>query len=173
MVWPWEEGQAFPFFVEKQPGKQPDTIDARYYVFDRRRKHWALSATLTSPQGGKRSVATFGGGLNSFLENFAGRDKEAPKLALYRVWLGRRVDRMKHLTRARGDGTWGKLHDAYFLAEGDASKLAGVFAGLGKTLGKPQFGGPGKQVAPISDQPVPAAVIEAFKNPPGAVRVGP
>ena len=96
MLWPWEEGQTFEFFVQKQKGTKDDTIEARYYVFDRRRERWTHSATITSPQGGKRSVATLGGGLNSFLENFAGRDKDVPKLALYRLWLGpaRRPDEM-------------------------------------------------------------------------------
>ena len=75
-------------------------------------------------------MATIGGGLNSFLENFAGKDRAVPKLALYRLWLGSSVETMKCLTKAGGDGTWGQLHDAYFLAEGDPAALKGVFAQL-------------------------------------------
>ena len=103
MLWPWEEGQTFEFFVQKQHGAKADTIDARYYVFDRRHERWIKSATITSPQGGKRSVATFGGGLNSFLENFAGRDKDAPQArplpSLARS--ARRPDEMPHPCQGR------------------------------------------------------------------------
>ena len=107
MLWSWKEHETFPFFVRKGPGSKPGTVDARYYIFDPERKAWRHSATITSPEGSKRSVATLGGGINSFLENFAGTDKETPKLALYRLWLGPDPDRMECLTRARGDGVGG------------------------------------------------------------------
>ena len=123
MLWPWKLGETFQFFVQKTPGKTPDTTDTRYYIYDRGQKKWLHSATITNPNGGKKSVATIGGGLNSFLENFAGKDRAVPKLALYRLWLGSSVDTMKCLTKAGGDGTWGQLHDAYFLAEGDPAAL--------------------------------------------------
>ncbi len=167
MLWPWKERETFSFCVQKRPGTKADTTDARYFVFDRARKSWRPSATITCPNGGKRSVATLGGGLNSFLENFAGTDKEIPKLAFYRLWLGPSLDRMKALTRAQGDGQWGQLHDAYFLAEGDAEKLKGVFAALEPDYGKPRFGGLGKSLGPLPDRPVPAGVSEALKRLPG------
>ena len=47
-------------------------------------------------------MATLGGGINSFLENFAETDREVPKLALYRLWLGPDPDRMKCHTRLVG-----------------------------------------------------------------------
>jgi len=167
MLWPWKERETFSFFVQKRPGAKAGTTDARYFVFDRGRTSWLPSATITCPDGGKRSAATPGGGLNSFLENFAGTDKEVPKLALYRLWLGPSLDRMKALTRAKGDGPWGQLHNSYFLAEGDAEKLEVVFASLEADYGKPRFGVPGKPLAALSGRPVPAAVIEALKRLPG------
>ena len=167
MLWPWKERETFAFFVQKRPGAKPATTDARYFVFDRGRKTWLPIATITCPDGGKRSVATLGGGLNSFLENFAGSDREVPKLALYRLWLGPSPSRMKALTRAHGDGMWGQLHDSYFLAEGDAEKLKALFASLEADYGKPSFGGPGKLRGPLSERPVPASVIEALKRLPG------
>ncbi len=88
MLWPWKERETFSFFVQKRPGAKAGTTDARYFVFDRGRTLWLPSATITCPDGGKRSAATPGGGLTSFLENFAITDKEVPKLALYRLWLG-------------------------------------------------------------------------------------
>jgi hypothetical protein len=74
---------------------------------------------------------------------------------------------MKELTRARGDGLWGQLHDAYFLAEGDPPKLDVVFTALEGAYGKPLFGGPGKPLGPLSSRPLPAAVIDALKGLPG------
>ena len=59
---------------------------------------------------------------------------------------------MKCLTKAGGDGTWGELHDAYFLAEGDPAALNAVFAQLKKKkFGQPVMGEKGKNLEPISD----------------------
>ncbi len=93
MLWDWKIGDTFRFFVRKTPGRKSDTTDTGYYIFDPRRQKWLPSATISNPNGGKKSVATIGGGLNSFLENFAGKDRAAPKLALYRLWLGPSVDK--------------------------------------------------------------------------------
>ena len=170
MLWNWKTGETFQFFVQKQPGEKPDTTDTRYYIFDRTRQKWRHSATITSPNGGKPGVATIGGGLNSFLENFRHTKKDLPKLALYRLWLGSDIDTLKCLTLAGGDGTWGQLHDAYFLAEGDTAKLKAVLSGLEPEYGKPLFGEKGKKLAPISNQPMPATVIAALKNIPRAAK---
>ena len=168
MLWPWKQGETFQFFVQKQPGAKPDTTDARYYVYDREAKKWLHSATITSPNDGKKSVATLGGGMNSFLENFAGRDRAVPRIALYRLWLGPSINKLTCQTRAGGDGTWGQMHDAYFLAAGDRAKLDEAFAGLEKEYGRPTFGEKRKKLAPIAAQPVPPQVIEVLKNPPRA-----
>ena len=88
MLLPWKSGDTFQFFVQKQPGTIRDTTDTRYYFREGNQAKWRHAATISSPNGGKSSVATIGGGLNSFLENFAGKDKDVPKLALYRLWLG-------------------------------------------------------------------------------------
>ena len=111
-------------------------------------------------------MATIGGGLNSFLENFEGKDKEVPKLALYRLWLGESITSMKFLSRAGGDGIWGQLHDSYFLAEGGKSELDAVFAKLEKNYGKPVFGKKGVKLEPIPDLPLPTKMAEALQNLP-------
>ena len=54
MLWDWKVGDTFQFFVQKVPGTG-DTTDARYYVFDRTTKKWLHSATIQSPNGGKRA----------------------------------------------------------------------------------------------------------------------
>src|SRR5262245_5138626 len=141
MPWDWKPGEMFEFFVQKQPGEALDTTDTRFYIVDRAAKKWRHISTINSPNGGKKSVETIGGGgLASFLENFRGKEKEIPKLATYRLWLGSDVDTLKCLTRAGGDGTWGQLNDAYFLAEGERAQLDSVFASIEKQYGKPAFG---------------------------------
>jgi Domain of unknown function (DUF3472) len=171
MIWPWQLGETVCFFVQKAPGTTPDTTDALYYIFDNKQKKWLESATITSPDGGKQSVATFGGGLNSFLENFVGKDRTEPKLALYRLWLGPSVEKIKCLTRATGDGKWGQLHDAYFLAEGGDGELTNLFAKLEHQYGKQTFGGKGTNLQPISEKALTTETIKALSNLTRARRV--
>lgn len=123
--------------------------------------------------GGKKSVSTIGGGMASFLEDFAGKDRAVPKLALYRVWLGPSVDTMKCLTKASGDGTWGQLHDAYFLAEGDPAALKDVFARVKKEkYGEPVMAEKGKKLEPIPDSPLDEKLIATLKELPKAKEIG-
>lgn len=171
MIWNWKTNETFQFFVRKQPGKDPDTTDTRYYMFDPAGKKWLHLATINSPNGGHAAVATIGGGLNSFLENFSGRDRSAPRLALYRLWLGSSPDDMKCLTRAVGDGTWGELHDTYFLAAGGTNELNAVFSEFEPQYGKPVFGGKGKHLEPISDRAPPADLVQALQHLPRAAAV--
>ena len=168
MIWDWKEGETFQFFIKKQPAQNPDETDACFYIYNPIPKKWLHVATITSPQGGKKSVGTIGGGLNSFLENFTGKDRAAPKLALYQLWLGAGAEKMKFLTRAVGDGVWGQMHNAYFLAEGDPQMLKAVFSKLEKKYGKSIFGEKGKKLDPLSDTPLPNTVIEALKHLPQA-----
>jgi len=175
MVRDWRVDEPFQFFVQKQPGSAPNTTDARYYIYDRELNRWRHSATIASPNGddkSQRSVSTIGGGgLASFLENFSGKDRESPKLALYRLWLGTSVDNLKCLNRAQGDGVWGRLHDAYFLAEGGEQERQAMFEKLQGRFGSPVFGEAGKRLAPISDKPLPAEVVEALRRLPRASKV--
>jgi hypothetical protein len=172
MLWPWKSGDTFQFFVDKVPGKTQDTTDTRYYIYDRAHEKWIHSATITNPNGGKRSVATLGGGLNSFLENFSGQHRDLPKLALYRLWLGSSVETLKCLTKAGGDGTWGQLYDAYFLAEGSDAALNGVLIELKKKHGQAVMGTEGRQLEPIADAPLDEKVITALKKLRQADEVG-
>ncbi len=167
MPWDWKVGDTFQFFVRKQPGAAAGTTDAAYYIFDRKAKKWRHSATITCPNGDKKteaSVATIGGGaVASFLENYLGKDRDIAKLALYRLWLGNDLSTMKSLTRAQGDGIWGQLHDAYFLAEGGNKQLATLYGQLQKRYGKPVFGGQRRTLRPISNKPIRPDVVRALK----------
>ena len=169
-VYPWKLGETFQFYVHKVPGTG-DATNTSYFIYDRTQKQWVHLATITSPNGGKPSVKTFGGGLNSFLENFAGKDRSIPKLALYRLWLGDSADTMKCLTKAVGDGPWGQLHGAYFLAEGDSAALNDVFNRLKEKYGQPVWGRKGQKLQPIPNDPLPAELLATLKelradNPP-------
>ena len=169
MIWNWKTNETFQFFVRKQPGAETNTTDTRYYIFDPAGKQWLHLATINSPDGGYRSVQTFGGGLNSFLENFSGRDKSAPRLALYRLWLGPDVEHLKCLTRASGDGNWGELRDCYFLASGATNELAPVFANVEAQYGRPAFGGKGEHLEPITSRPLPVALALELEKLSGEV----
>lgn len=152
MLWDWKTNETFQFFVRKQPGADTNTTDAQYFIFDPTAKHWLFVATINSPNGGHHSVETLGGGVNSFLENFSGQHREAPRLAMYRLWLGPDIDHLKCLTKAVGDGQWGVLHDNYFLAAGGSNELATVFSNLESYYGQPVYGGKGIHLDPLTDR---------------------
>ena len=67
-----------------------------------------------------------------------------------------------------GDGKWGQLQGAYFLAEGDDAKLAAVFAKIEPKHGKPVFGGKGQDLAPIPNVPLAPDLIKALGKLPEA-----
>jgi hypothetical protein len=167
-IWPWQTNETVQFFVRKQPGADTNTTDARYYIFDSTAKKWLHLATINSPNGGHHSVETLGGGVNSFLENFSGRDRSAPRLAMYRLWLGPDVEHLKCLTRAAGDGIWGELDDNYFLAAGSTNALAAVFARLALKYGQPGFGDKGKPLPPVSDRELSPELIQTLETLPRA-----
>lgn len=85
-----------------------------------------------------------------------------------RLWLGKSVEQMHCLTKAKGDGIWGQLHGAYFLAEGDRTELDRFFAGLAPEYGTPVYGGGGKGLDPISNAAIPPTVIASLQNLPHA-----
>ena len=136
MLWDWKTGDTFQFFVRKAAGTAPGTTDAGYYLYDRQAKRWRHRATITCPNGGKKTAASVttigGGGLASFLENYLGKDRDLAKLALLPPLAGQRrgQDAMPHAHQ--GDGAWGVLHDAYFLAEGGDRQLAALTPNCGR-----------------------------------------
>lgn len=122
----WELGQTYKFYVTKEPDAGGANTLARVYYKDEKTRKWVHEATISNPNDGGVSVPTFGGGLNGFLENWLGKDRAAPKLALYRLWMGTSPKDLVSVTNASGDGDWGVLNGSYYLAEGDAYQLTKV-----------------------------------------------
>jgi hypothetical protein len=159
--YPWENGKLFRFAVTKQPDKSGRNTLVTYYFFDDPLKKWVLEATISCPTDGKDSVRYFGGGMNSFLENWSGKSKEIPKLCLYRLWAGSAPDQLFFLRKGGGDGLWGILNDCFYLAQGsDASAVDALIARQPKskdsTIG---FIKGGKGALAIPDRPLPAEVL--------------
>jgi hypothetical protein len=76
------------------------------------------------------------------------------------------VDHLKCLTRAVGDGTWGELHDNYFLASGGTNELNAVFAALAAQYGQPIYGDRRTPLEPLADRALSADLITQLKHLP-------
>lgn len=122
----WPLGRTFRYFVSKRLDASGNNTLARMYFYDEGLHRWVHEATISSPNDGHVSVETFGGMLNSFLENWSGQARSVPKLALYRLWVGTSPRDLASVNRAWGDGAWGTMNGAFYLAEGDAEALAAV-----------------------------------------------
>lgn len=167
MPWPWQPGRPFQFYAAKTPAAAAGNTDLRYYAYDDAAKAWVHVSTIHMPNGDRpATVGTItGGGLASFLENFTGQDKLAPRLATYRLWVGHAPATLKELTTAGGDGQWGQTADAYYLAGGDPAAVAAVFARTA-TLGQPTAGTPGQPLPPIAVTPLPHDLTDALAHLP-------
>jgi len=168
MLWPWKIGETFEYYLTKSPGEN-DSTDVKYYVFDRSTGKWIHSATISCPNGGHAEIGNFsGGGMDAFLENFSGEDKQAPRLAIYRLWIGTKPDNLTEVIHAGGDGTWGTLHNCFFLGGGSMENLQAVFDKLEKDYGKPVIATKEKSPGPIAEEPIDKQVLSALKNLPTA-----
>ena len=155
--------------TKEQDRERKNTLTKMYFLDDASGQ-WIHQATISNPNNGNVSVETFGGGLNAFLENWMGQDKEKPKLAIYRLWLGTSPTNLRPVTRASGDGNWGVMNDAFYLAEGDTAALDPVFRrwttpGQIPIKGEPQRGAPTLTVPSRSIDP---AVIKSLQKLPSA-----
>ena len=160
--WPWKVGETFRFYARKRPGSAPDTTDLLYYAYDNAGKKWVHMSTITSPNGGRASARTLTN-INSFLHNYLGQNRDAPRLALYRLWSGKDLDRLTPIRNATGDGTWGQLGGAYFIASGSKANLEAAYARWAKTYGAPRLPKPNRPLAPIPMRSLPAGTLEELK----------
>ena len=134
----WPMKKLFRYYVTKEQDAAKANTLTRMYFYDEGLNKWVLEATISSPNNGSQSVETFGGMLNSFLENWSGEKREVPKLAIYRLWIGDSPSKMENLCQVQGDAKWGVLGGDFYLAEGDDDALAPIFQATGKprTVGK-------------------------------------
>lgn len=160
--WPWKVGEPFRFFVRKRPGTAPNTTDVMYYAYDNAGRKWVHMSTITNPNGGQDSVRTLTN-INSFLENYLGQNRGAARLALYRLWSGKDAARLTPIRNATGDGTWGQLGGAYFLASGSKTNLEAAYARWAKIYGAPRLPKPNRPLAPIPVRSLSAGTLEELK----------
>lgn len=160
--WPWKVGETFRFYARKRPGSAPDTTDLLYYAYDNAGKKWVHMSTITNPNGGQQSVRTLTS-LASFLENYLGQNPATARLALYRLWSGKDAAHLTCIRGAGGDGTWGQLGGAYFLASGSKPNLDKAFRSWKKTYGDPKVPTARKPLGPIPNQVLPSATVEELK----------
>lgn len=136
---PWVVSETFHFYLKKEQAKGGMT-DTTYYIYDSKvTNEWKKLATISNPNGKFSSVKTLTS-ICSFLENYGGMDAEVPRLALYRLWSGRSVKTLTPMTRSAGDGTWGTMGGAFFLASGSTESLNAAYVKWTPTYGAPQVG---------------------------------
>lgn len=118
----WRVGRTYRYFcIKKQAGSV--TLTSAYY-FDDEVNKWVYTATIASPNmEGHGGIGGFGGGLNAFVENFSGGNKDNPRLALYRLWMGTSVSELSEVTSASGAGAWGVLRDSFYIGFGDPTSV--------------------------------------------------
>jgi len=161
----WTLGKTYRFYVTKEPdAKKENTLTKLYFEDDHLHK-WVHEATISNPNDGHVSVETFGGMLNAFLENWSGKDREKPKLALYRLWVGNSPRDLTPITNATGDGKWGILNGSFFLAEGSDESVDALLAkGKGLQRGVDKRG----STLTVPPKKMPRGVVRALEHLPSA-----
>ena len=137
----WQVRKTYRYFVVKRQSPKEDVTLTSAFYYDDDQKQWVYSATIASPNlAGHGGIGGFGGGLNAFLENFGGQEKDQPKLALYRLWMGTSPQSLSEVTQATGDGTWGILNNSFFLAQGHDDATRPIINGAQIGDVQPTFG---------------------------------
>jgi len=162
----WEKGKVFKFAVTKQQDKSDQNTLAAFYFYDEKLKKWVHEATISSPTDGKDCVRYFGGSMNSFLENWSGKQREVPKLCLYRLWAGTAPDNLKFLRKGKGDGHWGALNGSYYLAGGDDAALDAIIAKQPKSEDNVIRAKRRQQVPLIPRRTLPPKTVKALQSLP-------
>jgi hypothetical protein len=165
MDYDWKLGRTYQFYATKRGDATGANTIVSLYFFDETQNRWALEGRILSPIGDRHSVDTFGGMLNSFLENVRDKDdkqREISKLALYRLWAGTSPDDLEPITRASGKNFWGTLNGSFFLAEGSDEAIKKVAMDNFKSGNLFQFGlNKGELTIPLKR--LPAETVRALK----------
>jgi hypothetical protein len=159
LAYNWQPEKTYRYFVFKRQDPARNLTIASTYFYDDGLDKWVHEATLASPNNGDKCVAGFGGMLNSFVENWSGRDKDAPRIATYRLWVGKTPADLTPVTEADGKGMWGVLNDAFYIASGDENTTKGLVTPHQIGDGAPMIGG--KDRMSVSARPLRP---ESFKH---------
>lgn len=160
----WEIGKTYKYFVKKDQDSTGANTLTKLYFFDDKLHRWVHQATISNPNDGHVSVKTFGGGLNAFLENWMGEERQKPKLALYRLWTGNSPSELENVTACTGDGNWGILNNTFYLAEGETDALAPIFSKYqGKGSGPVHGGAKGVRLT-VTSRKVPPSTVRALNK---------
>jgi hypothetical protein len=123
---PWKEGEMFRFALSKLPARKGGTITT-FYFYDPSSKKWLLEASIWNPPDDRGTGRFFNVGM-AFLENFGSKNHEAPKLCLYRLWVGSKPQDLGFVRKAAASDPskiehCGVLDGSFFLAQGNESAV--------------------------------------------------
>lgn len=161
----WPIRTTYRYYATKSQDPTGNFTYTRLYFYDEAGRRWIHEATISNPNNGNVSVTSFGGMLNSFLENWSGEERAKPKLATHRLWVGSGPHDLTCVTEGSGDGNWGILNGDFYLAEGDDAALSPLFAKFG-----PVTHGTAKRAKPlhVRSKRIPAAIIDQLDHLPQA-----
>ena len=131
LAYEWREGVPFRLVLVKRPDRFDKRILTSVCFFDDHLNQWVLQATVASPieSDDPASPPRHFAALVSFLENWTGKNRDIPKLCLYRLWGGTTPEDLTYFTRVvQGSGEWGVVDGSFYLAEGDDAKLNAIVA---------------------------------------------
>lgn len=167
----WPLKKTFRYYVTKEQDADAVNTLTRMYYFDEGLRKWVHEATISNPNDGHESVTTCGGMLNAFLENWSGLERSTPKLALYRLWVGTTPKDLANVTEAMGDGKWGVMNEAFYLAEGDDDALANVFEAARKPGTPLEQGKADRSTLTVPSRRISAATIRELGRLPKSPEV--
>jgi hypothetical protein len=167
MQYNWQIGQTYRYYVTKRPDKTGANTEVTLYFFDETVQRWVGEGRILSP-GGHRAVDNFDTNLNSFLENLRDKNdkqREVPKVAVYRLWAGTGPNDLQMITTVSGKAQWGTVGDGFFLAEGADEAVRRVLSENASTDGTYKFGAQ-KENMQIPSRTLPTKTLEALRTLP-------
>lgn len=164
LAYNWRLGQTYRYFVFKRQDEEHKCTLASTFFYDDELGRWVYEATIASPDNGDKCIKGFGGMMNAFLENFGGQDKDVPRLAAYRLWVGTTPDNLTCVTEANGNGhgMWGVVNDSFFLASGDEATVRGLVNGGQTSSGEPVWGAAAR--LQVSDTKISREIVKALNR---------
>jgi hypothetical protein len=146
----WKRTPVYRFLVRRSYSKSLRKFLTEMYYSDQPKGGWVFEANISNPVkagAGLNSPET----LRSFVNVWDRRYGVQPRLAIFRLWSGPSVRKLRPISSAVGDGTWGTTPRGFFVAVGDKTELRAILTkcfGPGYRLGS--LRGPQLSVKPLS-----------------------